>query len=72
MNSYPYFWSKKNGEKCSRKNIFEIPPCACRNLKNIFASKRGGFFHQSTNSVTKMTLFLRGRISKKQKTVNDG
>ena len=23
-----YFWPKNDGEKWSRKNIFEIPPCA--------------------------------------------
>ena len=25
---FQYFWPKNDGEKWSRKNIFEIPPCA--------------------------------------------
>jgi hypothetical protein len=31
-----HFWPKNDDENWSRKNIFEIPPCACRNFKNIF------------------------------------
>ena len=41
-------------------NLVEIPLCACRNLKDIFTSKKGGFLHQSTNSITKNTLCMVG------------
>ena len=35
-----HFWHKNDGEKWSRKNIFEIPPCACHFLSNEFTSWR--------------------------------
>ena len=31
-----YFWPKNDGEKWSRKNIFEIPPCAKPFSENLF------------------------------------
>ena len=34
VNFY-HFWPKNDDEKWSRKNIFEIPPCALKNYKNI-------------------------------------
>ena len=44
-----------DGEKWSRKNTFEIPPCAYHFLLNEFTSQKGGILIKSTNSVIKMT-----------------
>ena len=33
-----YFWPKNDDEKWSRKNYFEIPPCAGHFLLNEFTS----------------------------------
>ena len=59
-----HFWPKNDGEKWSRKNIFEIPPCACNFLINEFTSQKGGILIKSTNSVIKMTWCAHGGISK--------
>ena len=41
-----HFWPKKDSEKQSRKNIFEIPPCAHHFLLNEFTSQKGRVFNQ--------------------------
>ena len=55
MGEFQHFWPKNDGEKWSRKNIFEIPPCAHHFLLNGFTSQKGGVLVKSTNSVIKMT-----------------
>ena len=60
-----HFWPKNDGKKWSRKNIFEIPSCRSPFLLIHFTSRKGGFLHQMTNSVTKMAIFPHGGISKK-------
>ena len=47
-------WPKNDGEKWSRKNIFEIPPCAYHFLLNEFTRQNEGVFVKNTNSVIKM------------------
>ena len=54
-----------DGEKWSRKNIFEIPSWGSHFLLIHFTSYKGGLFYKITNSVTKMTIFQHGGISKK-------
>ena len=50
-----HFWPKNDDEKWSRKNIFEIPPWACRNLKNIFYIIERRIFNEIINKLMKMT-----------------
>ena len=53
---------ENDDEKWSRKNYFEIPPCAKPFFGKSFLLK-GGFLHQIANSVIKMTVFAHGGIS---------
>ena len=52
------FWPNNDGEKWSRKNIFEIPPCG--RLLSLTSK-----VPKITNSVIKITMFPHGGISKK-------
>ena len=60
-----HFWPKHDDEKWSGKNIFEIFPCALSNYKHIFYFIHRRIFAKVTNSVTKITIFAHGGISKK-------
>ena len=58
-----HFWPKNDGEKWSRENIFEIPPCAKPFSENLFITE---FALLSTNLPfyeVKMTPFAHGGIS---------
>ena len=63
MDLKKYFHPKNDDEKWSRKNYFEIPPCAKPFLENVFYFIERGFLHQIANSVMKMTFFAHGGIS---------
>ena len=41
MGEILHFWPKNDGEKWSRKNIFEIPPCAHHFLLGGIQQLRG-------------------------------
>ena len=49
------FWPKNDGEKWSRKNIFEIRPCPSHFPLNEFTSLKGGVLVKNTNSMIKTT-----------------
>ena len=44
-----------DGEKWSRKNIFEISPCVYHSLLDEFTSQKGEALGKTTNSVIKVT-----------------
>ena len=52
MGEFQHFWPKNDGEKWSRKNIFEMPPCARNFLLNEFTSQKGGVLIKSANKMT--------------------
>ncbi len=52
-----HFWPKNDGEKWSRKNIFEIPLCRSPFLLIHFTLQKKGSLQQMTNSVTKFIIF---------------
>ena len=62
---FDHFWPKNDGEKWPRKIVFEIPLCRSYFLLIHFTSLKGGLSYKITNSVTKITFFPRGGISKK-------
>ena len=55
MRQKKYFWPKNDDEKWSRKNYFDITPCASHFLFNEITSQKGGFLTKSKYSVIKMT-----------------
>ena len=62
---FQHFLPKNDGEKWSRKNVFEIPPSTSHFLLDEFTSQKGGVLIKSTSSVIKIAWCGHGVISKK-------
>ena len=61
-----HFWPKKDGEKWSRKNIFEIPPCAKPFSENLFYFIERWIFAETSKFSNKNDLLCVRRDLKNQ------